>query len=1615
MKNYTLSTLVVITLLFTSLFVNLPFLKVGSETQSGFSNPGEEDERILTLAGNGTSFIDTTTYFDIPLGHGSVLDAAFNITVLENNGNYPLNPSVDVGLDGDIDWEFKGTGYSKMGSQSLFSDNTEKKTLTFNTPGTNSYAAKIKMPMGAEVNTAEINLTGRMSEPEFKETNFEGDPGMEDANYIDIGDFNGDGWNDTVVTSDRKGKLVWYKNDGTPETDQWVSFDIDTSLPNAWDVFVADIDDDGDHDVVATARNLNSGVYWYENHNSTDDNLPGNGTLWSKNRIDYQTNSLRYPLRVFVEDIDDDGDNDTVVCSDDYWNGGIFWFENLVGNGTQWANHTVFTGQAVNDIYVANIDYTNTSRMDIAATLYRDYYVAWFRNDGTPGSAEEWVRFNISYVYRPNCVAVADIDADGDNDVVATAFYSGLYWFPAPNTLIVNVTQWTQYIISYPYQSKDLRLARINNDTDIDIITNSEYYHDIFYYENPKVEAGSWSNWPQQYVDGNLNEVRGLAVGDIDNDINKTNDILGAGHNSKEIKWYANDGLKSPIFITNYVEEATMGGPHGIFVADIDYDGNNDIIVTGTISGDVGWWEAPDDPGNGTWNLHLIDRELAGALELYIGDINGDGFDDVAASAYDGSTLRMFVWYEHPGINVTNASEWTKYTIDTSLSAPWGVCIADLDADGDNDLVATDRNMHDVLWYRNNDAGMGDGDGTSWTKFYIDINLLYYPMGVDVGDIDEDGDLDVVVGCGSFSTTSTGIYWYEAPSNNPTITPWIKHTINSNIRQIYDIMVFDIDDDSHLDVVAVTWYYGGVFWCEQPDNMSAAWPVHWIDNQYYLWANSVWVEDVGNDGYADIVTASEYYDRVYWYEEPDDPVNATSWNEYIVDTSNDQARGVFIEDINHDGVKDVAAVGYGSDEICWYNVSISYPMGITVEIGNTKIYEEPGVLDFTERTNDFTAAINNYLATATTEFEDNYGNEFIDVPLKTSSTTRGRIKYSAIDITYGWTATIRKNGQDNLAMEITDLIPQTGVGDHRVYIQIFSETPGKVKVSDLFLEYNGAPDYINVPDVSLDEDTTELKLLDLTNYFSDDYTDPEQLFYSVVSYTNSNYVKVRIHMSKYLSVNATRTPNNNWNGVSQVVVAASDTEGVMTKSNIFNVTVYPVNDPPEMGAKIKDIELIGNSTGKEIILDGEREYFTDIDSETLYFAYYLEPAYIDKLSVSIDAPEQNNILSVLAISEIEKIEYIPLRIFCDDNPIQEASKHDIELLQDILVKIVPEGEESEWLAPRWENIPDLYIAEDTIVENWLNLTDMVYDYDDIIANLTFELVSNSNTGYIDVIIDAKDRLDIYPRTNYHGMADIILKVKDDELNFALESFSIYISSAYDPIAVTILSPNDDAVISGLIRIVGTATDIDHTLEKIEIRFDNDAWQQARGRGYWYFDWNTEKYSDGTEVTISARAFDGTIYSELNSIVVTVDNSVRDSDGDGWPDEKDEFPDDPSEWKDIDGDGVGDYNDAFPVNPKEWMDSDGDSYGDNKDAFPTDPTQHLDKDKDGFGDDINGNNPDYYPDDKDRHAKKDKEADTGFSTLYLWVAVGVFIVIDLILVMWGILRRRQHKKIDSKAL
>ena len=98
----------------------------------------------------------------------------------------------------------------------------------------------------------------------------------------------------------------------------------------------------------------------------------------------------------------------------------------------------------------------------------------------------------------------------------------------------------------------------------------------------------------------------------------------------------------------------------------------------------------------------------------------------------------------------------------------------------------------------------------------------------------------------------------------------------------------------------------------------------------------------------------------------------------------------------------------------------------------------------------------------------------------------------------------------------------------------------------------------------------------------------------------------------------------------------------------------------------------------------------------------------------------------------------------------------------------------------------------------------------------------------------------------------------------------------------------------------------------------------------------------------------------------------DSDGDGYDDSVDTFPNDSSEWKDSDNDGMGDNADKFPNNPYEQYDNDNDGVGNNADLYPYDPTQTADRDGDGYGDNSTGQNGDAFPDDPSEWIDSDSD-------------------------------------------
>ena len=101
--------------------------------------------------------------------------------------------------------------------------------------------------------------------------------------------------------------------------------------------------------------------------------------------------------------------------------------------------------------------------------------------------------------------------------------------------------------------------------------------------------------------------------------------------------------------------------------------------------------------------------------------------------------------------------------------------------------------------------------------------------------------------------------------------------------------------------------------------------------------------------------------------------------------------------------------------------------------------------------------------------------------------------------------------------------------------------------------------------------------------------------------------------------------------------------------------------------------------------------------------------------------------------------------------------------------------------------------------------------------------------------------------------------------------------------VEIHYPNNGITVSGLVKIIGKAYDLDgdYNVEKVEININDSKWIIAEGTNNWSYDWSTYQFDDGP-YNINIRCWDGKDYSEIFEITVIVKNpETRESDSHKW--------------------------------------------------------------------------------------------------------------------------------------
>ena len=296
-----------------------------------------------------------------------------------------------------------------------------------------------------------------------------------------VGDVDGDGDLDVVIVKNLRGDLLWFENSGTPtDGELWQRRVVTTDLPGAYDVALADFDQDGDLDVAASSWTLGNQFAWFENNGR-----PADGE-WKKHMIEKDVAETR---TMRAADFDSDGDMDLLGTGRKVSQ--VIWYENhRAGDSVAWKKRLIddkspcpahgnpadMDGDGDLDVVMALGFYYRPGSGDPAASLEPDdNQVVWYENSGKPATGT-WKKHVIGPRFDDAFEAVAgDLDGDGDVDVAATSWRNPgrVVWFENHGD---PTGSWTRHMLKNNWRSANqVIIADLNGDGRPDIAACAEH------------------------------------------------------------------------------------------------------------------------------------------------------------------------------------------------------------------------------------------------------------------------------------------------------------------------------------------------------------------------------------------------------------------------------------------------------------------------------------------------------------------------------------------------------------------------------------------------------------------------------------------------------------------------------------------------------------------------------------------------------------------------------------------------------------------------------------------------------------------------------------------------------------------------------------------------------------------------------------------------------------------------------------------------------------------------------------------------------------------------------------------------------------------------------------
>ncbi len=341
-----------------------------------------------------------------------------------------------------------------------------------------------------------------------------------------------------------------------------------------------------------------------------------------------------------------------------------------------------------------------------------------------------------------------------------------------------------------------------------------------------------------------------------------------------------------PFVFEKHIIDSTITGYAGIISGDINRDGYIDIAGTSLNGNEIILW-LNKGKRNLSWEKIIIDTAFRTPLYIHMNFINHDKRIDLVAGSGEGEVA----WWEN---DRKDASRWIKHIVDTGFSGAHGIMACDLNNDTYKDLLVSSANMHSIAWWEN----QGD-DPPSWIRHIICENF-HTSQSCYAIDIDNDGDLDVI---GASSDDDEIAVWYNL---NGRATQWEKQTITDSFDLAHWVYSCDLDSDGDNDIVGAACIDGEIAWWESDGQRPPTWTRHTIGTDFAC-ALTVLTKDFNNDNYPDVYASAWLADEISIWENTGNP--ASGWIKHEIDTSLSGAWPVHANDFDSDGDIDLIAGG----------------------------------------------------------------------------------------------------------------------------------------------------------------------------------------------------------------------------------------------------------------------------------------------------------------------------------------------------------------------------------------------------------------------------------------------------------------------------------------------------------------------------------------------------------------------------------------------------------------------------------------------------------------------------------------------------------------------------------